>query len=181
MENVGPFKPGRENGLANQLVTLQDAGKIIQGFNGFQNKNPKIPLLADGIQIITDAYTNDPDGWYVQFYMDVLDNATYKGYLPDGLYQPALTYQGLLSNGTIGTKSLAAITYTGGPIESIHAGAGTPEVLRTQRLNSKAEAEAILAYVVNGGTYTINLTKASAIVVKRDASGILNVAGTFAP
>jgi hypothetical protein len=180
LETTGPFKPGRENGLTVQ-ATLKDGGKIIQGFNGFQNKNPLIPLLADGIQIITDSYVNDPEGWYVQFYIDVLDDVIYKGYLPTGHSQAALTYQGLLSNGTVGTKSLATITYAGGPVESLHVGAGTPEVLRTQRLNSKAEAEAILAYVVNGGTYTISLTKASAIVVKRDANGVLNIAGTFAP
>lgn len=97
--------------------------------------------------------------------MDVLDDATYQGYLPTGHHQDALTYSGLLSNGTIGTKSLAAIDYAGGPVESLRSIAGTPEILRTQRLNSKAEAEAILLTVTKGGTYTVDLTKASAIVV----------------
>jgi hypothetical protein len=165
LETTGPFKPGRQNGLKGVKVTLVDAGKIIQGFDGFQNKNPQIPLLANGIQIITDAYTNDPTGWYVQFYVDVLDDATYKGFLPTGHTQAALTYTGLKSDGTIGTKSVGAITYAGGPVESLRATAGTPEILRTQRLNSKAEAEAILLTVAKGGTYTVDLTKASAIVV----------------
>ena len=156
-------------------VKLLDGGKIIQGFDGFQNKNPQIPLLANGIQIITDAYTNDPTGWYVQFYVDVLDDATYKGYLPTGHKQAALTYTGLKSDGSIGTKTLGAITYVGGPVESLRPTAGTPEVLRTQRLNSKAEAEAILLSVTTGGTYTVNLTKASAIVVPG------NVTDTFKP
>ena len=165
LETTGPFKPGRQNGLKGVKVTLVDTGKIIQGFDGFQNKNPQIPLLANGIQIITDAYTNDPTGWYVQFYVDVLDDATYKGFLPTGHTQAALTYTGLKSDGTIGTKSVGAITYAGGPVESLRATAGTPEILRTQRLNSKAEAEAILLTVAKGGTYTVDLTKASAIVV----------------
>jgi hypothetical protein len=129
-----------------------------------------LPLLKDGIQIITDAYVNDPTGWYVQFYVDVLDDATYKGYLPTGHTQAALTYNGINSSGAIVAKSLAAITYVGGPVESLHAGAGTPEVLRTQRLSSKADAQAILATVTSVGTYTVNLRKASAIVVPADGT-----------
>jgi glyoxylase-like metal-dependent hydrolase (beta-lactamase superfamily II) len=174
LETTGPFKPGRENGLTVR-ATLKDGGKIIQGFDGFQNKNPRLPLLKDGIQIITDAYVNDSSGWYVQFYIDVLDDATYKGYLPTGHSQAALTYNGINSSGAIVTKSLAAITYVGGPVESLHVGTGTPEVLRTQRLSSKADAEKILASVTIGGTYTINLTKASAIIVPAD------VTKTFTP
>ncbi len=150
IENVGPFKPGRENGLTNQRVVLKDGGKIIQGFNGFQNVNPKIPLLANGIQIITDSYVNDPAGWYVQFFMDVQDN-TYKGYLPVNYVE-------------------GSYTFTGGPVESIRNIAGTPEVLRTVRLNSLAEAQAILATVQQGGTYTVNLNKASEILVPTDVT-----------
>jgi hypothetical protein len=175
LETTGPFKPGREGGLVGAKVTLLDGGKIIQGFDGFQNKNPRIPLLADGIQIITDAYVNDPDGWYVQFYVDVLDDAIYKGYLPTGHQQAPITYDGVDRNGTIVTKTMGAIVYEGGPVESLRPTAGTPEVLRTQRLDSKAEAEAILQTVTEGGTYTVDLTKASAIVVPA------NVADTFTP
>ncbi|MDF2524381.1 MAG: hypothetical protein K0R31_2022, partial [Clostridiales bacterium] len=50
IETSGPFKPGRENGLANVQATLLDEGKIIQGFNINQNVNEKIPLLKNGIQ-----------------------------------------------------------------------------------------------------------------------------------
>jgi glyoxylase-like metal-dependent hydrolase (beta-lactamase superfamily II) len=142
IETYGPFKPGRENGLAGIKATLLDGGKIIQGFNKVQNKNPEIPLLKDGVIIDKDSYVNDPDGWYVQFYIDVLDS--YGGFLPGS-----------------------------GPIESLHATPGAPEVLRTQRLNSKEEAEAILNSIKKGGTYSIDLTKASAIVVPE------NVTDTF--
>lgn len=174
LETTGPFKPGRENGLTVR-ATLKDGGKIIQGFIGAQNKVPWLPLLANGVVQSKDSHVIDPTGWYVQFYVDVLDDATYKGYLPEGHVQAALTYNGIDSSGAIVAKSLAAITYVGGPVESLHAGAGTPEILRTQRLNSKADAEAILATVTSGGTYTINLTKASAIVVPAD------VTQTFTP
>ncbi|MFC7687624.1 MBL fold metallo-hydrolase [Ureibacillus sp. GCM10028918] len=134
IENYGPFKPGRENGLTDVKATLVDGGKIIQGYDSYQNVNKEIPLLEDGIRIELDSYTHDPDGWYVQFHIDVHD--TYQGYLPNN-----------------------------GPVESVHRAEGTTEVLRTQRLNSKEEAEAILNAVQQGETYTISLTKASAIIV----------------
>ncbi|MDF2523491.1 MAG: hypothetical protein K0R31_1132 [Clostridiales bacterium] len=137
IETYGPFKPGRENGLTQVKATLLDGGKIIQGFNKKQNVNPVIPLLKDGVVIEKDSYVNDPKGWYVQFYIDVLD--FYAGILPGS-----------------------------GPVESLRPAAGAPEILRTQRLNSKEEAEAILKTVQKGGTYYMDLTKASAIVVPQD-------------
>ncbi|MDF2522687.1 MAG: hypothetical protein K0R31_328 [Clostridiales bacterium] len=170
IETSGPFKPGRENGLTQVKATLLDGGKIIQGFNGFQNKNPQIPLLKNGVQIITDSYVNDPDGWYVQFYIDVEDS--YKGYLPDNY-----TYEGVFTDpeSKYGKPGFDGIFKVGGPVESLRPTAGAPEILRTQRLNSKVEAEAILATVKKGGSYFIDLTKASAIIVPSD------VTKTFTP
>lgn len=78
------------------------------------------------------SHVHDPDGWYVQFELDVLDS--YGGSLP-GV----------------------------GPVESIRP--EVTEILRTQRLASRAEAEALLASVRAGGTYAVDLTKASAIVI----------------
>ncbi|WP_029909933.1 MBL fold metallo-hydrolase [Pelobacter seleniigenes] len=166
IENTGPFKPGRENGVLDAQVILKDGGKIVRGFHGAQNVNPLIPLLKDGIVIAKDNYVADEDGYYVQFYIDVVDD--YEGYLPDGYHQDELTYATIN-----GDKTLTAIDYVGGPIESLHAAEGTPEVLRTQRLSSLADAQAILNSVQNGGTYYVDLTKASAIIVQ-DA-----VANTF--
>lgn len=158
IETSGPFKPGRENGLA-VTATLLDGGKIIQGFVGAQNKNPKIPLLANGIPNTTDGYTNDPGGYFVQVALDVHD-PVYKGFLPEGYRQfsPGMN---------------ATITYRGGPIESTNAAKGTshpPEYLRTQRLNSLAQAQAILASLAKGRTVTISLTPASEIVVPADVA-----------
>lgn len=154
IDTSGPFKPGRENGLTAVRAVVLDEGRIIQGFVGPQNKNPNIPLLANGIVTATDQYTNDPTGFYVQVSVDVQD-AGYKGYIPEGYTQfsPGMN---------------ATITYKGGPVESVHAAKGTfhpPEVLRTQRLNSLAEAQAVLQSISKGRTVTLSLTPASEIVV----------------
>jgi glyoxylase-like metal-dependent hydrolase (beta-lactamase superfamily II) len=159
LETSGPFKPGRENGLTNISAKLMDGGKIIQGFVGAQNKNPLIPLLAEGIPNATDGYVADPTGYYVQVQIDVLDSV-YKGFLPTGYMQ--------FSPGQNQT-----ITYQGGPVESTTAAKGTfhpPEYLRTVRLNTLAEAQAILATIAAGKQVTLSLTKDSQIVVPADVT-----------
>ena len=100
-----------------------------------------------------EAYVHDPDAYFVQFYMDVQDG--YQGFIPEGYTQ------------TIDGKK---ITYKAYPVESIHPGESTPEVLRTRRLGSLAEAQAILASVAKGRTYKIDLTKASEIIVPADVA-----------
>jgi hypothetical protein len=80
IENYGPFKPGREQGVQDVQVRLADAGMVRHGFQKAQNVNPRIPLLADGVVIGTDSFVHDPDSWYVQLQVDVLDS--YGGYLP---------------------------------------------------------------------------------------------------
>lgn len=162
IETSGPFKPGREKGLAGVRAVVLDGGRIVQGFVGPQNKNPSIPLLANGIVTATDQYTNDPGGFFVQVALDVQD-AGYKGYIPEGYTQFS---PGMNAN----------ITYKGGPVESVHAAKGTfhpPEYLRTQRVGTLAEAQTILQSITKGATVTLSLTPASEIVVPA------NVALTF--
>ena len=159
IETSGPFKPGREAGLTDIRATLLDSGKIVQGFVGAQNKNPAIPLLANGIVVPTDSYVDDPTGFFVQVSIDVQDTV-YKGYVPPSFAQnsPGLG---------------ASITYDGGPVESVHAAKGTfhpPEVLRTQRLKTLAEAQAVLAKIQKGRTVTISLNPGSEIVVPADVN-----------
>jgi hypothetical protein len=157
LETSGPFKPGRENGLVEITATIVGDGKIVQGFVGPQNKNPRIPLLAEGIPTTTDLYASDPSGYYVQVAIDVHDTA-YNGYLPEGYVQfsPGMN---------------ATITYQGGPIETTHAGpSNPPEYLRTQRVNSLGEAQKILATISKGRVVTISLTPASEIVVPADVT-----------
>lgn len=139
IETYGPFKPGRENGAQDVRVRLIDGGQVQHGYDRALNRNPLIPLLADGINIKIDSFVHDPDGWYVQFELDVLDS--YGGFLP-GV----------------------------GPVESIRL--EVTEILRTQRLGSRAEAEAVLATVSAGGTYRVDLTPASAIVVPADGTPV---------
>lgn len=139
IETFGPFKPGRENGATDVEVTLVDDGKVIQGYDQAMNVNPRIPLLRNGAAIRLDNHVHDPEGWYVQFELDVLDS--YRGFLP-GV----------------------------GPVESIRP--ELTEILRTQRFDSKAEANAVLRTVRAGGTYTVDLTKASAIVIPTDGSPV---------
>lgn len=159
IETSGPFKPGRENGLVGVRAVILDEGRIIQGFVGPQNKNPNIPLLANGIVTATDQYTNDPGGFYVQVALDVQDS-TYKGYIPAGYTQFS---PGMSAN----------ITYNGGPVESVHSAKGTfhpPEYLRTQRVGTLAEAQRILQSITKGATVTLSLTPASEIVVPSDVA-----------
>jgi hypothetical protein len=139
IENYGPFKPGRENGEQDVRVRLVDGGMVLHGYDKAMNVNPRIPLLADGVAIDLDSHVHDPNGWYVQFELDVQDS--YGGFLP-GV----------------------------GPVESILP--EVTEVLRTQRFDSRAEAEAVLASVEAGGTYRVDLTKASAIVIPTDGSPV---------
>ena len=77
-----PSSPAAKNGSSDVKAKLLDGGKIIQGFSGVFNVVPQIPLLKNGVLNNTDVYTKDPEGWYVQFYIDVLDD--YKGFLPGG-------------------------------------------------------------------------------------------------
>jgi glyoxylase-like metal-dependent hydrolase (beta-lactamase superfamily II) len=80
IENFGPFKPGREGGVHDVRVRLVDGGRVLHGFQRAQNINARIPLLANGVVIGVDSFVHDPDGWYVQFELDVLDS--YNGFLP---------------------------------------------------------------------------------------------------
>lgn len=156
IQTSGPFKPGRENGLTDVSAKLLDGGKIVQAFVGQQNKNPAIPLIANGIQTATDLYVSEIGGYYVQVAIEVQDQ--YQGFLPNGLTQfsPGMN---------------ASITYQGGPIESVHT--SKSEYLRTQRLDTLEQAEQILATLVKDQTVTISLTPSSEIVVPE------NVAQTF--
>lgn len=139
IETYGPFKPGREDGARDVEVRLVDGGLVLHGYDKAMNVNPRIDLLREGVEIRVDSHVHDPDGWYVQLELDVLDS--YGGFLP-GV----------------------------GPVESIRP--EVTEVLRTQRLGSREEAEAIAASVRAGGTYRIDLTKASAIVVPDDGRAV---------
>lgn len=145
VEAAGPYR--REGGT--YQITLTDGGKIIQGFNRYMNQTDKLSGVenaqgqdvGDGIFILKDSFTHDPDAWYVQVGARVSD-----GY--DG-------------------------SCAGGPIESVHD--NWFEILRTERLDSREEAEALLAQLQSGATYTVTLDQSSEIQLAG------NLTDTFRP
>lgn len=145
IEAAGPYR--REGGT--YQITLTDGGRIIQGFNRYMNQTDKLSGVenaqgqdvGDGIFILKDSFTHDPDAWYVQVGARVSD-----GY--DG-------------------------SCAGGPIESVHD--NWFEILRTERLDSREEAEALLAQLQSGATYTVTLDQSSEIQLAD------NLTDTFRP
>ena len=145
VEAAGPYR--REGGT--YQIPLTDGGKIIQGFNRYMNQTDKLSGVenaqgqdvGDGIFILKDSFTHDPDAWYVQVGARVSD-----GY--DG-------------------------SCAGGPIESVHD--NWFEILRTERLDSREEAEALLAQLQSGATYTVTLDQSSEIQLAD------NLTDTFQP
>lgn len=145
IEAAGPYR--REGGA--YQITLTDGGRIIQGFNRYMNQTDKLSGVenaqgqdvGDGIFILKDSFTHDPDAWYVQVGARVSD-----GY--DG-------------------------SCAGGPIESVHD--NWFEILRTERLDSREEAEALLAQLQSGATYTVTLDQSSEIQLAD------NLTDTFQP
>ena len=145
IEAAGPYR--REGGT--YQITLTDGGKIIQGFNRYMNQTDKLSGVenaqgqdvGDGIFILKESFTHDPDAWDVQVGARVSD-----GY--DG-------------------------SCAGGPIESVHD--NWFEILRTERLDSREEAEALLAQLQSGATYTVTLDQSSEIQLAD------NLTDTFQP
>ena len=145
VEAAGPYR--REGGT--YQITLTDGGKIIQGFNRYMNQTDTLSGVehaqgqdvGDGICILKDSFTHDPDAWYVQVGARVSD-----GY--DG-------------------------SCAGGPIESVHD--NWFEILRTERLDSREEAEALLAQLQSGATSTVTLDQSSEIQLAG------NLTDTFRP
>lgn len=145
IEAAGPYR--REGGT--YQITLTNGGRIIQGFNRYMNQTDKLSGVenaqgqdvGDGIFILKDSFTHDPDAWYVQVGARVSD-----GY--DG-------------------------SCAGGPIESVHD--NWFEILRTERLDSREEAEALLAQLQSGATYTVTLDQSSEIQLAD------NLTDTFQP
>ena len=145
IEAAGPYR--REGGT--YQITLTNGGRIIQGFNRYMNQTDKLSGVenaqgqdvGDGIFILKDSFTHDPDAWYVQVGARVSDG-----------------YDGSCARG---------------PIESVHD--NWFEILRTERLDSREEAEALLAQLQSGATYTVTLDQSSEIQLAD------NLTDTFQP
>lgn len=148
IEAYGPFKrPAGE-----YTIELVDGGQLVHGYNTFEGActafegqhTMKGQDVSKGFIIDKDSYVHDPDGWYVQLAVRVDDD-----------YDGAVRYENNFY------KEYAS-QWTSGPVESIH-GEGWFEITRTLRLNSKEEAESLLATLEKGKKYKVQFNMASDI------------------
>ena len=145
IEAAGPYR--REGGT--YQITLTDGGKIIQGFNRYMNQTDKL----SGVE---NAQGQDVgDGIFI-----LKDSFT---------HDPAAWYVQVGARVSDGYDGSCA----GGPIESVHD--NWFEILRTERLDSREEAEALLAQLQSGATYTVTLDQSSEIQLAD------NLTDTFQP
>ena len=130
-------------------ITLTDGGRIIQGFNRYMNQTDKL----SGVE---NAQGQDVgDGIFI-----LKDSFTHD---PHAWY---VQVGARVSDGYDGSCA-------GGPIESVHD--NWFEILRTERLDSREEAEALLAQLQSGATYTVTLDQSSEIQLAD------NLTDTFQP
>lgn len=159
-EAFGPFK--RPSGK--YTIEVADNGLVMHGYDAWLNPsdafvgqyNRKGEDMSLGFNINKDSHVHDPNGWFVQISVHVDDD-----------------YDGTVNYDTNFYKGYAE-KWTSGPIESVHK--DWVEIMRTGRLDSKEEAEALLAKIKNGGKYEVNLNMNSDIIL--DAKNVMN---TFAP
>ena len=145
IEAAGPYR--REGGT--YQITLTDGGRIIQGFNRYMNQTNKL----SGVE---NAQGQDVgDGIFI-----LKDSFTHD---PHAWY---VQVGARVSDGYDGSCA-------GGPIESVHD--NWFEILRTERLDSREEAEALLAQLQSGATYTVTLDQSSEIQLAD------NLTDTFQP
>ena len=158
-EVYGPFKRDEGEYVVQVLSdTSSDVGTILHGYNAWQNpseyfkglKNIDGEDLSKGFVIEKDAYVHDPDHWYVQLCVHVMDG-----------------YTGNIQDGTYTAEDGTEISYSGGPVESLQ-GDGWFEVIRTERLDSYEEAKALLDTIEQNGYYVVNLDKSSEIQIADD-------------
>lgn len=145
VEAAGPYR--REGGT--YQITLTNGGRIIQGFNRYMNQTDKL----SGVE---NAQGQDVgDGIFI-----LKDSFTHD---PHAWY---VQVGARVSDGYDGSCA-------GGPIESVHD--NWFEILRTERLDSREEAEALLAQLQSGATYTVTLDQSSEIQLAD------NLTDTFQP
>lgn len=163
IQKYGPYKRA-----AGEYELEIESVSIIRGFDAFLNPNDAFEGIKniygfdmkDGFLIDKDAYTHDPDHYCVQIVGHVKDD-----------YAGKVDYE----TNFYGAENYAA-AWTSGPVELVNRPEGSDwtEIVRTEMV-TKEEAEAMLATVQAGGTYKVNMTLASEIVVAE------NAADTFAP
>lgn len=171
-EVYGPWK--RDAGSYKIKV---DSVLVLHGFDAFQNKSEALAGMTNiygwdiskGMSVDKDSYAHDPNGWYVQLVADVDDDyiggmyfsqedAAEIAKLDNKEQAYPVNWYVAKGNSYVGFDSAQAAPKSG-PIESM-AGEGWTEIIRTQRLNTKEEAEALAAYIskcMNDGSSTFEV------------------------
>lgn len=137
---------------------------VMHGFDAFQNQNEALAGiqniygwdLSNGMSVDRDSYSHDPNGWYVQIVADVNDDYVGGVYFTeedaaamaekDGR-EEAYPVNWYVANGNSYVDYDGnPVTPNSGPVESF-LGADWVEIIRTQRLNTKEEADNLAAYL----------------------------------
>ena len=156
-ETYGPWK--RETGT--YKIDVKSV-QVLHGFDAFQNKNSNLAGIkniygwdiSNGLSVDRDSYSHDPNGWYVQVVAKVDDDyaggvyfseADVKDYSEkDRTDYPQNWY--LSSGNAYKDFKGAEVLPESGAVESM-SGTDWTEILRTQRLNTEAEARQLAAYI----------------------------------
>jgi len=182
LEVSGPWK--REAGT----YEIEVKGIIVMhGFDAFQNQNAALAGiqniygwdLSKGMSVDRDSYSHDPNGWYVQIVADVNDDYIGGVYFTaedaadmaqkDGRPEPYPVNWYVAGGNSYTDYDGNPVVPKSGPVESF-LGADWVEIIRTQRLNTKEEADNLAAYLQSnldaGNThFIVNLDMAGDVVL----------------
>lgn len=149
IEEHGPWKrPEGVYDIAVKSVT------VVHGYDAFMNKNPLFAdqtnvygfTLDQGFVILWDTYPHDPDGWYVQVVCDVDDD--YDGGVDHDNNWWVLDGNDYTTN--YDNKGERPVAWESGPVELVNTPERWDEILRTERFDTREEAEAYAEALTNG-------------------------------
>lgn len=155
-EKFGPFK--REAGT--YTVTIESVISF-HGYDAFQNKNELFEGqtniygwdVSKGVSVDKDSHAHDPNGWYVQFVCKVDDDYIGGVYFTEEDALKIAKLDGKQEAYPVNWNAANYVAYDGsavnpasGPVESMFS-EDWSEIIRTQRLNSKEEAESLEKYL----------------------------------
>jgi hypothetical protein len=136
-----------------------ESALILHGFDAWQNANEAFKGLTNvygfdlsqGLPIHKDSFVNDPDSYFVQIVCHVKDD-----------YAGKVDYE----TNFYGAENYAT-QWTSGPVEIVNRpdAENWTEIVRTQRVGSLEEAQALLDAIQAGKTYQVNLDVISDIVL----------------
>lgn len=161
IEEHGPWK--REGGEYD--ITIESV-TVLHGFDGVFStgealrgqKNVYGWDMGDGVLVPWVSYSHDPDSWYVQVICSVNDDYNGCFFVDTNWYQGDYITHNKTADGTVVDKS----SITEGLVEMGNDPYNWREVLRTERFDSKEEAEEFARKLTNGKyttpyeAYTVN-------------------------